>query len=209
MSDSVSEDVRKRGGKWCAYVDDKLTKAEKEGNPKKYKGKAVGSVQRTPDGKIRMKARACYASKKKANNAMAAAMMEADMGTDAQLRKLIREMIAEADETGTKVHINSTGELGNLKKVLKRGKMYSLQGFDGTYKFVDWYYDNPEYRKKESLLGFGGMLGKAFSSDQGHIDRVAQSYLQFEGEGKTLKFNKQRGGHYFVSGDTELVVTPV
>ena len=71
----VSEDVRKRGNQYCAYVDDKLTKAEKEGNPKKYKGKKVGSVQRTKSGKIRMKARACYASKKKANNAMAAAMM--------------------------------------------------------------------------------------------------------------------------------------
>jgi hypothetical protein len=72
----LGEDVRKRGNKWCAYVDDKLTKAEKARNPKKYKGKKVGSVQKTPSGKIRMKARACYASKKKANNAMAAAMME-------------------------------------------------------------------------------------------------------------------------------------
>jgi hypothetical protein len=72
----LNEDVRSRGGKWCAYVDDKLTKAEKEANPGRHKGKATGSVQRTPDGKIRMKARACYASKKKANNAMAAAMME-------------------------------------------------------------------------------------------------------------------------------------
>ena len=69
------EDVRKRGDEWCAYVDDKLTKKEKENNPKKYKGKKVGSVQRTKSGKIRMKARACYRSKKKANNAMAAAMM--------------------------------------------------------------------------------------------------------------------------------------
>jgi hypothetical protein len=71
----MSEDVRKVGNKYCAYVDDKLTKAEKEGNPKKYKGKKVGSVQKTKSGKIRMKARACYASRKKANNAMAAAMM--------------------------------------------------------------------------------------------------------------------------------------
>jgi hypothetical protein len=71
----LDEDVRKRGDEWCAYVDDKLTKAEKENNPKKYKGKKVGSVQRTKSGKIRMKARACYKSKKKANNAMAAAMM--------------------------------------------------------------------------------------------------------------------------------------
>lgn len=69
------EDVRKRGNEWCAYVDDKLTKAEKENNPKKYKGKKVGSIQRTKSGKPRMKARACYRSKKKANNAMAAAMM--------------------------------------------------------------------------------------------------------------------------------------
>lgn len=73
--DDLDEDVRKRGNEWCAYVDDKLTKAEKENNPKKYKGKKVGSVQRTKSGKIRMKARACYRSKKKANNAMAAAMM--------------------------------------------------------------------------------------------------------------------------------------
>ena len=73
--DDLDEDVRKRGNEWCAYVDDKLTKKEKENNPKKYKGKKVGSVQRTKSGKIRMKARACYRSKKKANNAMAAAMM--------------------------------------------------------------------------------------------------------------------------------------
>lgn len=71
----LEEDVRKRGDEWCAYVDDKLTKKEKENNPKKYKGKKVGSVQRTKSGKIRMKARACYKSKKKANNTMAAAMM--------------------------------------------------------------------------------------------------------------------------------------
>jgi hypothetical protein len=86
---NINEDVRKRGGKWCAYVDDKITKAEKEGNPKKYKGKKVGSVQKTPSGNIRMKARACYASKKKANNAMAAAMMEGTEG----LRMLIRELM--------------------------------------------------------------------------------------------------------------------
>ena len=72
----LKEDVRRRGDQWCAYVDDKLTAAEKEASPGRHKGKAVGAVQRTPDGKIRMKARACYASKKKANNAMAAAMME-------------------------------------------------------------------------------------------------------------------------------------
>ena len=30
------DDVRKRGDEYCAYVDDKLTKAEKENNPKKY-----------------------------------------------------------------------------------------------------------------------------------------------------------------------------
>tara|TARA_R100001509_G_scaffold97081_2_gene56470 strand:+ start:1138 stop:1389 length:252 start_codon:yes stop_codon:yes gene_type:complete len=70
-----NEDVRKVGNKFCAYVDDKLTKAEKENNPKKYKGKKIGSIQRTKSGKPRMKARACYQSRKKANNAMAAAMM--------------------------------------------------------------------------------------------------------------------------------------
>lgn len=75
IAEVLSEDVRRRGGKWCAYVDDKLTKKEKEANPKKYKGKKVGSVQRTKSGKIRMKARACSPSKKKANNMMAAAMM--------------------------------------------------------------------------------------------------------------------------------------
>tara|TARA_B100000282_G_scaffold265303_1_gene216360 strand:- start:282 stop:539 length:258 start_codon:yes stop_codon:yes gene_type:complete len=69
------EDVRKRGNKYCAYVDDKVTKKDKKNNPKKYKGKKVGSYERTKSGKIKMKARACYASKKKANNAMAAAMM--------------------------------------------------------------------------------------------------------------------------------------
>jgi hypothetical protein len=71
----IEEDVRKRGSEYCAYVDDKLTKAEKENNPKLHKGKKVGSVQKTKSGKPRMKARACYRSKKKANNAMAAAMM--------------------------------------------------------------------------------------------------------------------------------------
>lgn len=71
----IAEDVRKVGNKYCAYVDDKLTKKEKENNPKLYKHKKVGSVQKTKSGKIKMKARACYASKKKANNAMAAAMM--------------------------------------------------------------------------------------------------------------------------------------
>lgn len=85
VEEILAEDVRRRGNKWCAYVDDKLTKKEKEANPKKYKGKKVGSVQRTKSGKIRMKARACAASKKKANNIMAAAMMESgvskvDMG---------------------------------------------------------------------------------------------------------------------------------
>ena len=71
----IEEDVRKRGNEYCAYVDDKLTKAEKENNPKKHKHKKVGSIQRTKSGKPRMKARARYRSKKKANNAMAAAMM--------------------------------------------------------------------------------------------------------------------------------------
>lgn len=86
---NTNEDVRKVGNKFCAYVDDKLTKAEKEGNPKKYKGQAAGSIQKTPSGKIRMKARACYPSKKKANNAMAAAMMEGER----DLRTLVREFM--------------------------------------------------------------------------------------------------------------------
>ena len=71
----IKEDVRKRGNQYCAYVDDKVTKKDKENNPKLYKGKKAGSVKKTKSGKIKMKARACYASKKKANNAMAAAMM--------------------------------------------------------------------------------------------------------------------------------------
>lgn len=71
----LSEDVRKRGNQFCAYVDDKVTKKDKENNPKLYKGKKAGSVKKTKSGKIKMKARACYASRKKANNAMAAAMM--------------------------------------------------------------------------------------------------------------------------------------
>jgi hypothetical protein len=71
----LDEDVRKRGDEWCAYVDDKVTKKEKEANPEKYKYKRVGSLEKTKSGKIKMKARACYKSKKKANNAMAAAMM--------------------------------------------------------------------------------------------------------------------------------------
>jgi len=71
----IEEDVRKRGNQYCAYVDDKVTKKDKENNPKLYKGKKAGSVKKTKSGKIKMKARACYASKKKANNAMAAAMM--------------------------------------------------------------------------------------------------------------------------------------
>lgn len=72
--DELEEDVRKRGDEWCAYVDDKVTKKDKETNPK-YKRAKLGSLKRTKTGKIRMKARACYRSKKKANNAMAAAMM--------------------------------------------------------------------------------------------------------------------------------------
>ena len=71
----IKEDVRKRGNQYCAYVDDKVNKKDKENNPKLYKGKKAGSVKKTKSGKIKMKARACYASKKKANNAMAAAMM--------------------------------------------------------------------------------------------------------------------------------------
>ena len=75
MRELLADDVRKRGDEYCAYVDDKVTKKEKENNPKKYKYKRVGSVERTKSGKIKMKARACYRSRKKANNAMAAAMI--------------------------------------------------------------------------------------------------------------------------------------
>ncbi len=75
IRDIILEDVRKVGNKYCAYVDDKVTKKEKENNPEKYKYKRVGSLERTKSGKIKMKARACYRTKKKANNAMAAAMI--------------------------------------------------------------------------------------------------------------------------------------
>ena len=74
IKEAMDEDVRKRGNQFCAYVDDKVTKKDKENNPKLYKGKKLGSLKRTKGGKIKMKARACYNSKKKANNAMAAAM---------------------------------------------------------------------------------------------------------------------------------------
>jgi len=124
---TVNEDVRKRGNKWCAYVDDKLTKAEKEGNPKKYKGKKVGSVQKTPSGKIRMKARACYASKKKANNAMAAAMMESS--ATSAVRSVVREMILQEDEAARMMNTNlathmatkvkSAGERRTVGRTLK------------------------------------------------------------------------------------------
>lgn len=131
----LNEDVRRRGGKWCAYVDDKLTKAEKEGNPKKYKGKAVGSVQRTPDGKIRMKARACYASKKKANNAMAAAMMEGNELSD--LEQLLEE-ISEIESLleGRKPPPGYLWK--NIRKRRKAGKRRLKPGEKGYPKTLDF-----------------------------------------------------------------------
>ena len=131
----LNEDVRRRGGKWCAYVDDKLTKAEKEGNPKKYKGKAVGSVQRTPEGKIRMKARACYASKKKANNAMAAAMMEGNELSD--LEQLLEE-ISEIESLleGRKPPPGYLWK--NIRKRRKAGKRRLKPGEKGYPKTLDF-----------------------------------------------------------------------
>jgi len=131
----LNEDVRRRGGKWCAYVDDKLTKAEKEANPKRHKGKAVGAVQRTPDGKIRMKARACYASKKKANNAMAAAMMEgAESGSLDQLLEEIAEV--EALLEGRKPPPGTLWK--NIRNRRKAGKRRLKPGEKGYPKTLDF-----------------------------------------------------------------------
>lgn len=115
----LDEDVRKRGSKWCAYVDDKLTKAEKERNPKKHKGKKVGSVQKTPAGNIRMKARACYSSKKKANNAMAAAMMETQETTWDTLVSSNGYPYSESP--------GSTGRLTESRVILSEGMRYHLE----------------------------------------------------------------------------------
>ncbi len=131
----LNEDVRRRDGKWCAYVDDKLTKAEKEANPKRHKGKKVGAVQRTPDGKIRMKARACYASKKKANNAMAAAMMEgAESGSLDQLLEEIAEV--EALLEGRKPPPGTLWK--NIRKRRKAGKRRLKPGEKGYPKTLDF-----------------------------------------------------------------------
>ena len=130
----LNADVRRRDGKWCAYVDDKLTKAEKEANPKRHKGKKAGSVQRTPDGKIRMKARACYASKKKANNAMAAAMME---GTkDTSLDRLLEDIAeVEALLEGRKPPPGTLWK--NIRNRRKAGKRRLKPGEKGYPKTLD------------------------------------------------------------------------
>jgi hypothetical protein len=131
----LNEDVRSRGGKWCAYVDDKLTKAEKEANPKRHKGKAAGSVQRTPDGKIRMKARACYASKKKANNAMAAAMMEDTMN----LENLLEEIEEIENMLEARHHKPPPGNLWkNISNRRKAGKRRLRPGEKGYPKTLDF-----------------------------------------------------------------------
>jgi len=131
----LNEDVRRRDGKWCAYVDDKLTKAEKEANPKRHKGKKVGAVQRTPDGKIRMKARACYASKKKANNAMAAAMME---GTEGVSLDQLLEEIAEVEALleGRKPPPGTLWK--NIRNRRKAGKRRLRPGEKGYPKTLDF-----------------------------------------------------------------------
>jgi len=124
----LEEDVRRRGDQWCAYVDDKLTKAEKEANPGRHKGKAAGSVQRTPDGKIRMKARACYASKKKANNAMAAAMME----------QVLQEIEEIEDELEERRKGPPPGTLWkNIQKRREAGKRPKKPGEKGYPKTLD------------------------------------------------------------------------
>lgn len=130
----LEEDVRRRGDQWCAYVDDKLTAAEKEASPARHKGKKVGGVQRTPDGKIRMKARACYASRKKANNAMAAAMMEGAEG--ASLDQLLEEIAeVEALLEGRKPPPGTLWK--NIRNRRKAGKRRLKPGEKGYPKTLD------------------------------------------------------------------------
>lgn len=125
----LEEDVRRRGDQWCAYVDDKLTAAEKEASPARHKGKKVGGVQRTPDGKIRMKARACYASKKKANNAMAAAMMEGILQELDELEDELEERKKGAPPPGTLWK--------NIRKRREAGKRPKRPGEAGYPKTLD------------------------------------------------------------------------
>lgn len=121
----LEEDVRRRGEQWCAYVDDKLTAAEKEASPARHKGKKVGAVQRTPSGKIRMKARACYASKKAANGAMAAAMME-------QVIRELEEIESELEELTNPSP--SEGLWNNIHKRRAAGKKPKRPGQKGYPK---------------------------------------------------------------------------
>jgi len=125
----LEEDVRRRGDQWCAYVDDKLTKAEKEASPSRHKGKKVGAVQRTASGKIRMKARACYASRKKANNAMAAAMME-------QVLRELEEVESELEERRKGPPPGNFWR--NVRKRREAGKRPKKPGEKGYPKTLDF-----------------------------------------------------------------------
>lgn len=125
----LEEDVRRRGDQWCAYVDDKLTAAEKEASPARHKGKKVGGVQRTPSGKIRMKARACYPSKKKANNAMAAAMMEGILQELEEIEDELEERKKGAPPPGNLWK--------NIRKRQKAGKRPKKPGEKGYPKTLD------------------------------------------------------------------------
>ena len=131
----LEEDVRRRGDQWCAYVDDKLTKAEKEANPGRHKGKAAGSVQRTPDGKIRMKARACYASKKKANNAMAAAMIEGILQELEEIEEELEEIEEELEERRKGPPPGTLWK--NIRKRREAGKRPKKPGEKGYPKTLD------------------------------------------------------------------------
>ena len=175
------EDVRKRGNKWCAYVDDKLTKAEKEGNPKKYKGKKVGSVQRTPSGKIRMKARACYSSKKKANNAMAAAMMESRVST--------RDNAGIANGYPYQGDKNVSGVLPVSRLVLSEGMRYHLnEGLTlednvyrpGTQEFFDLFI--------ECRALYRAGLYEATDAEADLLDSEIGTWAHFEGKMVPLDF---------------------
>lgn len=175
----LNEDVRRRGGKWCAYVDDKLTRAEKEGNPKKYKGKAVGSVQRTPDGKIRMKARACYASRKKANNAMAAAMMEGWMNES------IDSLVEEIELTESWFKRLLGGEEGEKPK--SSGEIYRY-----TKVATNLYFGPKPPRYFEGKLKKG--VGPVYATRE-------LSGIQNEDEYRDIR---ERGVIYGLAGDLNL-----
>jgi hypothetical protein len=65
---AVNEDVRKVGGRYCVYIDDKVLKKNRK------PGERLGATRKTKSGKIKMKSVKCHPTKKKANNHMAAVM---------------------------------------------------------------------------------------------------------------------------------------